>query len=95
MPAVNHTRDGGNKIVLAAKALVILVQTFAAVLIQKYGANSPIGLLIEAILALSQLLPAAEAEVFEYGGQNTVPATEPENIVGINPDAPAPPAPPE
>lgn len=91
----NIVRDGGNKIVLAARALVILVQTFAGALIQKYGANSAIGLLIAAILNLASLLPAADAEVIEYGGDNDIPEADPGEIVGINPAAPAPPSFPE
>jgi len=84
-------RDGGNKIVIAARALVILVQTFAGVLIQKYGEDSAIGLLIAAILNLGALLPAADSQVIDYGGNNDVPETNPEDIVGIDPSAPAAP----
>lgn len=93
MATVSYNRDGGNKIVLAAKALVILVQTFSGVLIQKYGANSAIGLLINAILALAPLLPAADAQVIEYGGSNEAIETDPSTIIGIDPDAPPPPLP--
>lgn len=91
----NRMRDGGNKIVAAARALVIIVQTFGGYLIQKYGANSAIGLLVAAILNLAPLLPAADAQVIEYGGDNADIALDPLTINGINPDAPAPPEPPE
>lgn len=87
----NIERDGGNKIVMAARALVILVQTFAGVLIQKYGANSAIGLLITAILNLATLLPAADAQVVDYGGDNDIPESDPAEIVGIDAGAAAPP----
>lgn len=93
MPTVNYQRDGGNKIVIAAKALIVIVQTFSGVLIQKYGANSAIGLLITAILALAPLLPAADALVVEYGGLNEEIETDPNNVVGIDPSAPPPPLP--
>lgn len=95
MPAISYERDGGNEIVKLARALVILVQTFAGVLIQKYGATSAIGLLITAILELATLLPAADAEVVEYGGQNEEVLSDPGSIKGINPSAPAPPDLPE
>lgn len=94
MPA-DISRDGGNKIVMAARALVILVQTFGGVLIQKYGATSAIGLLITAILNLATLLPAADALVVDYGGDNVAIVADPAEIVGINPSASAPPELPE
>lgn len=93
MASASYQRDGGNKIVIAAKALVILVQTFSGVLIQKYGATSPIGLLIAAILALAPMLPEADAQVIEYGGNNDEIETDPSSIIGIDPDAPPPPLP--
>ena len=86
--AVSKQRDGGNKIVKAAKILVILVQTFSAYLIQKYGANSAIGLLITAILNLAPLLPSAEAMVVEYSGENEPIELDPSAIPGIDPSAP-------
>jgi len=89
-----YQRDGGNKIVMAARALVILVNTFAGVLVQKYGATSAIGLLITAIQNLAPLLPAADAQVIEYGGNNEDAAENPGDIPGIDPSAPAPPDPP-
>jgi len=87
MPATTKERDGGNKVVFLAKTLVILVATFGGYLKQKYGATSAIGLLIDAIAALGELLPDAEALVVEYGGDNDVPETDPESILGINPGA--------
>lgn len=88
-------RDAGNKIVKFAKILVTLVTTFGGYLKQKYGADSPIGLLIDAIIALGALLPDADALVVEYGGNNDTPETDPEHIIGIRPGAPEPPDPPE
>lgn len=95
MPTTNVQRDGGNKIVLAARALVILVQTFAGVLVQKYGATSAIGLLITAILNLAPLIPNADAEVVEYGGNNEAIVADPSEILGIDAGAIAPPEDPE
>lgn len=88
-------RDGGNKIVAAAKALIIIVNTFSGVLIKKYGKNSAIGLLIAAILNLAPLLPEADAEVVEYAGDNADVLVDPDNILGNNPLAAAPPELPE
>lgn len=93
MPSSNQVRDGGNSIVIAARALIILVTTFQGALRQKYGAGSAIDLLCTAIVALGNLLPAADEEVVEYGGDNAVPETNPEEILGINPAAEAPPTP--
>lgn len=87
----NRVRDGGNKIVKLARALVVITQTFAGILIQKYGEDSAIGLLVKAILNLSLLLPSADAEVVEYGGQNEPVVIDPSSIPGINAGAPLPP----
>lgn len=95
MPTQTIERDGGNRVVIAARALVILVQTFGGALIQKYGANSAIGLLIAAILNLGALLPSADAQVFEYGGNNEAIELDPNAIPGIDEGAPAPPDEPE
>lgn len=81
-------RDGGEKITRLARALVIIVQTFAAVLINKYGAGSGVGLLIQAILNLAPLIPQAESDVLDFGGGNTVPMDDPQGIIGIDPGAP-------
>lgn len=90
-----RTRDGGEKIVRLAKALIVIVQTFAATLIKKYGAESGIGLLITAILALSQLLPEAEGDVLDFGGDNSDALENPGGIPGTDPSAPLPPELPE
>jgi hypothetical protein len=87
--SVEKQRDGGNKIVIAAKALVVIVQTFSAYLILKYGANSAIGLLIQAILNLAPMLPSAEAMVVEYDGANDPIILDPSTIPGLDPSAPA------
>jgi ABC-type cobalamin transport system permease subunit len=83
------TRDGGNKIVTAAKALIVIVQTFAGVLIAKYGADSAIGLLIQAILNLAPMLPDAEAQVVEYDGENAGVLSDPADAPGLSADRPA------
>lgn len=88
-----RTRDGGEKIVKLAKALIVLVQVWANVLIKKYGAESAIGLLITAILALGNLLPDAEDQVLDIGGNNAPVLDDPTTIAGVDVDAPPPPEP--
>ena len=88
-------RDGGDKIVKLAKALVVLTTQFAGLLKAKFPPPSPIASLIDAIIALGALLPAAEGQVFDFGGTNEDPLADPDNIPGINPSAPLPPELPE
>lgn len=89
--AVDKVRDGGNAIVLAARALVILVTTWHGALRQRYGAGSAIDLLCVAIIALGNLLPAADEEVIERGGDNVAPEVNPDAIPGQAEGLPLPP----
>ena len=93
--SVQRVRDGGNKIVFLARALVNVTQVFAPYLIQKYGATSAIGILVSSILALGEQLPLAAADVVEFGGGNDAIQSDPSEVSGITPDAPLPPALPE
>ena len=86
-----QTRDGSDKIVRLARALVILVTTFAGALKAKYPGTNPVSLLIDAIIALGALLPAAEAVMLDYGGSNEAVIVTPEDAKGIDPLAPAAP----
>lgn len=84
----DRKRDGGERIVKLARALVVIVQTFAATLWKKYGKTSGIGLLISAILALAELLPTAESDVLDYGGDNDDILLDPATAPGVDPSAP-------
>lgn len=75
-------RDGGDKIVKLAQALILITQKFAGILKAKFPPPSPISALIDAILALSVLLPAAEGQVFDYGGQNEPVEADPNDVQG-------------
>ena len=88
-------RDGSNKLVLLARALVIFTQKAAGFLINKYGANSPIGILVAAIIAIGELLPAAEADALLTGGDNDPVFDDPNDIPGMSEFLPVPPPDPE
>ena len=94
MPTVKE-RDGSNKLVILAKALIVFVQAASGYLINKYGANSPIGLLVTAILNLAPLLPAAEADALLYAADNSDVVDDPLAIPGIDETLPLPPEEPE
>lgn len=88
-------RDGSNKMVILAKALIIFVQAASGYLINKYGASSPIGSLVTAILNLAPLLPAAEADALLTGGDNDPVFDDPNDIPGMSEFLPVPPPDPE
>lgn len=88
MPQV---RDGSNEISTLARQLVALVGLFGGQLKAAYPPPSAVSLLVDAIAALATLLPAADAQMIDYGGSNEAIILDPENIPGKNPAAPAPP----
>lgn len=90
MPPVKEN-DGSNKMVILARALVIFVTKAGGYLISKYGVNSPIGVLVAAIIALGELLPAAEADALLFDGDNAPVLADPDNIPGSGGILPAPP----
>lgn len=88
MPQV---RDGSDKISNLARILIQLCATFGGALKAKYPPPSAVATLIDAIAALGTLLPAADAQMLDYGGTNAPVLDNPETITGINPAADAPP----
>lgn len=88
MPQV---RDGSDKISQLARALIALVGTFGGILKAKYPPPSAVSALVDAIAALALLLPAADAQMLDFGGDNADVLDDPTTIKGINPAADAPP----
>lgn len=86
-------RDGLDKIVILAKVLCRLVQSFTAILLKKYPNNTTITALLAAINTLCLLIPDVENEFLVEGGTNEIPLDSPELIPGINPGLPPAPDP--
>jgi len=90
-PYESYNRDGLNKLIKLARAMCIIVTTFAAIIEAKYNDKPNIIALLNAIKAVCLLLPDAQNEF------DAIPSDDPafpivsSEIAGINPDAIAPP----
>lgn len=94
-PVSSFQRDGVTTLINLAKTLCRIVNAFAFVIEAKYSDKPAIMALLTAARNLCDLLPAAQDEFYDPQGENDGMVENPSEIPGINPDAPAPPAPPE
>lgn len=88
-PYADYEKTGMDKMIKLAKVLCRLVQTFEVIIRAKFPDNVAIIALLEAIKNLCVLIPDADAEFQAYILDQTPPPSDPNEISGINPDAPA------
>lgn len=94
-PANLPERDGIASLLDLAKKSCTLLNTFGFLIEQKYPNGTAVNAFYVAAKAVCALLPEAQAEWYEPGGQNEPITENPELTPGINPAAPAPPPLPE
>lgn len=87
-PYLNYKKDGLNRLLQLARALCVLVTSFAKIIRVKYAGNAAIIALVDSIEGLCALLPAAEEEFAAIPLQDVPLPTEPGVIPGENPSAP-------
>lgn len=88
-PYADYQRDGMDRLLALCKAMCRIVQAWEVVIREKYGDNTAIINLLEATLTLCDLLPEADAAFKAISLDQTLPPSDPSEIAGINPDAPA------
>lgn len=88
-PYEDYQKTGMDKMIKLAKVLCRLVQTFEVIIRAKFPDNVAIIALLEAIKNLCVLIPDADAEFQAYILDQTLPPADPNEISGINPDAPS------
>ena len=95
-PAIydNRQRDGLQSINKLAKQMCLLVNTFGPIIELKYRGNPAVLTALEVARTACTIVPSLDS-VLIVGGDNDVPASDPADIVGIDPTAPAPPVIPE
>lgn len=79
-------RDGMDKLINVAKTLCLTIQAFAPILVKKFPDSPLIPLLITAIQGVCALIPELEQEFTETTFTNDVPLSDPESIIGTNPE---------
>lgn len=94
-PLENRQRDGVSSLIEFARQTCRIVGAFGFIIEAKYPPDSPVGLLYIAVKNVCNLLPAAEADFYSPQSDNSGVISDPNDIPGINPGAPAPPEPEE
>lgn len=89
-PYADYEKTGYKKLLDLAKTLCRLVQQWEVVIRAKFGDNVAMMALLTAVLALCELLPAADAEYQAFTLATTPPDETSEETAGYDPSADEP-----